>query len=535
MIKLLVSTILLISIFSSSVNALIRPNFYYRVNWENINCIRAPCPQYSAQKVNTNENPTAISSIIYPAGFNNTYLDKEEARSLIVFGSIQPNPDFPNEAKDLKVVRVYKALPLGNSALSSDKYYIFNDNGIRCITTPCFSTNAVLLNVHTKQSISDIIQPYAKNVGKYFDSAWLASKTIRTDDFGLIGQGTIDSGKITISNSFINLPDPSGKCGALPLLKCQGGSMTTYSRNENRCLTSPTCTTASFCTLGMPLCPVGYRLDQFSSTEAKGCPKYFCDPVFVLSWKNVQCFVPPCPQYSIEKINTNEKSQKILDFIYPNGLNKTFLIGEQSKSLIVLGSTQPSSKFPNNATDFLVKRVYKSLPLGNNETSTDKFYIFGDNGVRCKNAPCPSITAVLLNTHTQETITTINQPYSKNVGFFDSVWLSSKNIRSDDFGLIGQGTIKSGVISISNSFIYLPDPPIKCPELPLLDCVEGHSTTYSRDENRCLTSPKCTKLGVCTLSIPLCNKGYRLDSFPSTELNGCPKFYCDPEFVDKTH
>ncbi|KAN0037418.1 hypothetical protein ACTFIV_002764 [Dictyostelium citrinum] len=256
---------------------------------------------------------------------------------------------------------------------------------------------------------------------------------------------------------------------------------------------------------------------------------------YKVDWQNIQCFVPPCPQYTIQKVNTNEKSQKILDFIFPTGLNKTFLLKDESRTLIVLGSTQPSAKFPNNATDFLVTRVYKSLPLGNKETSTDKYYIFGDNGIRCKTSPCPNIVAALLNVHNQEIINTINQPYGKKVGFFDSVWLSSKNIRSDDFGLIGQGTIKNGVIEISNSFIYLPDPPTKCPELPLLKCVEGTSMTYSRDENRCLTSPRCTKLGVCTLSIPLCNKGYRLVSFPSTELNGCPKFYCDPEFVDKTH
>ncbi|KAM9965269.1 hypothetical protein ACTFIW_005081 [Dictyostelium discoideum] len=256
---------------------------------------------------------------------------------------------------------------------------------------------------------------------------------------------------------------------------------------------------------------------------------------YKVDWENIQCLVPPCPQYTIQKVNTNEKSQKILEFIFPNGLNKTSLLKDESKTIIVLGTTQPSSKFPNNATDFLVTRVYKSLPLGNKQTPTDKYYMFGDNGTRCKTSPCPNIVAALLNVHSQEIIKTISQPYEKNVGFLDSVWLSSKNIRSDDFGLIGQGTIKNGVISISNSFIYLPDPPIKCPELPFLKCVEGNSMTYSRDENRCLVSPRCTKFGVCTLSIPLCNKGYRLVSFPSTELNGCPKFFCDPEFVTKTH
>ncbi|KAN0025954.1 hypothetical protein ACTFIU_001718 [Dictyostelium citrinum] len=281
MLKLFISTILLILLFSKSESTLIRPNFYYRVGWENINCVRAPCPQYSAQKVNTNENPNAILSIIYPAGYNKTYLDREEGRSLIVFGSIQPNPDFPNEAKDLKVVRVYKALPLGNPALPSDKYYIFTDNGIRCITTPCPSTDAVLLNVHTKQAVSDIVMPYSKNVGNYFDSAWLGSKTVRSDDYGLIGQGTINSGKVTVSNAFIHLPDPIGKCESLPLMKCQAGSIMTYSRNENRCLTSPTCTQSSFCTLAMPLCPTGYRLAQFRATEAHGCTKYYCDPSFV--------------------------------------------------------------------------------------------------------------------------------------------------------------------------------------------------------------------------------------------------------------
>ncbi|EAL69907.1 hypothetical protein DDB_G0275253 [Dictyostelium discoideum AX4] len=282
MIKLFcISAILFIFIFSLGESTLIRPNFYYRIDWENINCIRAPCPQYSAQKVNTNENSTAILSFIYPDGYNKSYLFSEEARSLIIFGSIQPNPNFPTEAKDLKVVRVYKSLPLGNPASATDKYYIFGDNGVRCVTTPCASTDAVLLNIRTKQTVSDILMPYSKNVGKYFDSAWLGSKTVRSDDYGLIGQGTFSSGKITISNAFIHLPDPIGKCDSLPLLKCPGGSIMTYSRNENRCLASPTCTQSSFCTLGMPLCPAGYRLDQFRATEANGCPKYYCDPTFV--------------------------------------------------------------------------------------------------------------------------------------------------------------------------------------------------------------------------------------------------------------
>ncbi|EGC33065.1 hypothetical protein DICPUDRAFT_95133 [Dictyostelium purpureum] len=271
-----------ISFCLAEENAMIRPNGYYSVSWEDIRCFRAPCPQYVATKLNCNDTKN-ILSINLPASLKSyqNYLTSNESNSVIFFGNISPSPGFPKEASDFNVIRAYKKLPLGNTPASTDKFYLFSDNGIRCIKAPCPSTKAVLVNLYGQsQVVSSIKQPYEANVGSLFDSEWLSSKTVRSDDNGLIGQGTIVNGEVVVSNSYVRLPDPSSKCPSLPLLKCKANNVVIFTRDENRCLTSPSCTDSGGCALFLPICPEGYYLDSWRGAKF-GCNGYHCDAYFL--------------------------------------------------------------------------------------------------------------------------------------------------------------------------------------------------------------------------------------------------------------
>ncbi|EGC37345.1 hypothetical protein DICPUDRAFT_150105 [Dictyostelium purpureum] len=283
--KLLLSLCLLIfsTLCYAEVNDIIRPNFYYLVSWSSKVCVRAPCPQYTIQNLNS-ATTRSILGINIPAALKSyeKYLTLNESNSVIIYGNVSPSPQYPTEATDLNIVRAFKKLPLGNTAAATDKFYLFTDNGMRCVKAPCDSITAILANLYGQtQKVNTVKQPYQANVGSLFDSVWLSSKTVRSDDNGIIGQATINSnGEVIISNSYVRLPDPSSKCPALPLLKCQANNVVIYTRDENRCLADPNCTESGFCTLSIPVCPEGYYLDSWKGAKF-GCNNYHCDAYFL--------------------------------------------------------------------------------------------------------------------------------------------------------------------------------------------------------------------------------------------------------------
>ncbi|KAK5577266.1 hypothetical protein RB653_002207 [Dictyostelium firmibasis] len=256
-------------------------NYYYKVTHVPIYCITTPCSQYRVHKVNTQDPEIVIENFVFPNGIEQNYFLLQEANTAIFYGTIIANRNGYN-VNDFKVKRVYKQLPLGNSLTSTDKYYMFALSGIVCITTPCPSVSAILLNFDTTTNVNDVKQQYETNVN-HFDSNWLFQKQFESQENRLIGVGTINSeGEAIVSSSYVRLPDPISSCPALPLLKCQSGHVVTYERDSNRCLSNPTCSNDNdtrLCILSIPVCPTGYDLVSYTSITT--CPTYNCDAYFL--------------------------------------------------------------------------------------------------------------------------------------------------------------------------------------------------------------------------------------------------------------
>ncbi|KAN0003368.1 hypothetical protein ACTFIZ_009541 [Dictyostelium cf. discoideum] len=275
----LIFTIISISIcFGSQLPT----NYYYKVTHVPIYCITTPCSQYRVHKLNTQDPEIVIENFVFPNGVEQNYFSLQEANTAIFFGTIIANRNGYN-VNDFKVKRVYKQLPQGNALASTDKYYMFASSGIVCITTPCPSISAILLNIdNAATNVNDVKQPYEINV-PLFDSNWLFQKQFESESNRLISVGTINSqGEVIVSSSFVRLPDPISSCPALPLLKCQGGHVTVFERDSNRCLTNPQCSNDNdtrACILSVPTCPTGYDLVSYTSIST--CPAYNCDAYFL--------------------------------------------------------------------------------------------------------------------------------------------------------------------------------------------------------------------------------------------------------------
>ncbi|EGC33069.1 hypothetical protein DICPUDRAFT_154923 [Dictyostelium purpureum] len=271
--------VLFVSCYGAESSATIN-NYYYKLSYRNIQCITVPCPQYEVQKINTNNGAIVVENIVFPNGLEQNFLTLSEADTVIFYGSLIANRNGYN-MNDFKVVKAYKRLPQPNVSTSTDKYYMIGDNGVRCITTPCFSIDAALLNTATSTAVQDIYEPYSTNVN-LFDGSWLSAKLFNDETQRYIGLGSIDStGKIVLSSVYVRLPDPSKPCPSFPLLKCADGFTTVYERDLNRCLTNPTCTTQSgACALYVPTCPTGYRLASYPGGNF-GCPVYNCDSIYI--------------------------------------------------------------------------------------------------------------------------------------------------------------------------------------------------------------------------------------------------------------
>eukprot|EP01132_Coremiostelium_polycephalum_P009323 gene9323-11430_t len=203
------------------------------------------------------------------------------------------------------------------------------------------------------------------------------------------------------------------------------------------------------------------------------------------------------------------------------------------------------SKLSNNK-QFNVLSAYKMMePIGVVKSdippipSDPKFYLIDFLDIMCKKAPCDNYDLIPANFPSQA-IRTI-QPNHSNVyaDHIDQDWYNYQSTR----GMIHIVTNVNYTENpsqqppqIIRSFAKLPDPESPCPRPIHVDCNVNKTNVWTRDHNRCYHGDGCIQVSIhsCPFIPALCTSpGYRLVSFPSKPL-GCPKFFCDPDFLDTT-
>eukprot|EP01133_Synstelium_polycarpum_P017480 gene17480-20856_t len=250
---------------------------------------------------------------------------------------------------------------------------------------------------------------------------------------------------------------------------------------------------------------------------------------------NVVCKKAPCPAFTLSKVNVATAPEtSITKFIFANPSTEPAFIAAPTSELVVSGIFV-ADIYPGHYR-FLVLSFYRVLPFtGIASVPTGRFYRLKDSGIRCITTPCPSQALVELNTGIETLIFGYTSPYSV-IPMFDGNWLHAELFDVAPYGAIVQANI--GADNYANTervFVNLPDPTTPCPAIVPSVCNNaiGQVNIFQRDEKRCISASGCTQGGACILSIPSCEPGYRLVSFPSG-IFGCPSYVCDAEFLDET-
>ncbi|KAF2072597.1 hypothetical protein CYY_006094 [Polysphondylium violaceum] len=252
---------------------------------------------------------------------------------------------------------------------------------------------------------------------------------------------------------------------------------------------------------------------------------------YYLQYEPKQCYTIPCAQYRATKANSNE-SFNILGISFISGINANDFL-KQSENVVIygtLGGTQYKDHF-----NLASIAAFKPLPQTTSLSKTlAPLYSFKSSGIVCIKAPCPSMSAVLVNSGQTTNIVGETEPYSSTVTLFDKDWFFGRFYQEGNPKLLAQGSIVNSTFAISNAFISLPDPASPCPKVSKPLCNKpGTVGIFTRDQNRCVSSAGCVEGGACILSIPVCPSGYRLSSYPGGKF-GCPVYNCDAKFLKET-
>eukprot|EP01132_Coremiostelium_polycephalum_P000843 gene843-1050_t len=245
-----------------------------------------------------------------------------------------------------------------------------------------------------------------------------------------------------------------------------------------------------------------------------------------------RCAFPRCGGYFLKEVNQNRKEiyTPRFNFDTPVSMNKSLVLDAAPNTVVVFGY------FLNG--DFRMVEAFKMIPPASRSapeiTPDCKYYFLKFNGVVCITEPCPSYDALLLNIN-NITTTVLPKHDIYSTGHVDQSWYIDKAINNANMvHLISDVSGETELPRIVRSFVKIPDPQYPCPPVEKTDlCVGNQVQVYTRDRERCYQSDGCVASGFCILSIPVCNPGYTLISFPGRP-NGCPIYYCDADFLDKT-
>lgn len=154
---------------SEGAASLATTSTYYRVRQDFRRCMFPMCGGYWVSRVNKSTTTCSdgkLASECYvatidwsSAGLTREDVDNSGATSLVLRGTIGWL-----EYDGIGKFGAFKTTEAWGSTIVEDgtgNFYRVNDNGIRCITTPCFSLNADKLNTTTTRTLSSLSGTYA--------------------------------------------------------------------------------------------------------------------------------------------------------------------------------------------------------------------------------------------------------------------------------------------------------------------------------------------------------------------------------------
>ncbi|KAM9983892.1 hypothetical protein ACTFIY_000610 [Dictyostelium cf. discoideum] len=254
----------------------------------------------------------------------------------------------------------------------------------------------------------------------------------------------------------------------------------------------------------------------------------------------------------ISNVEIPKKSKLNLSIITDLQNNQLEGIGQEEKPF----STQFDSKVivsgefkDEDSKDFIVSDIYHQMELLKDTNTVNPktikvkeyYYFMSPSPLICNSMiNCSNIIIDKVNNNEPfGFLEKFNEPYSKSMSLLDLNWFNSRLVTNDNnYNSIIKGyQYGSNELIISKVYINTLDPIDGCSassQQKQPKCRFGKIATYTRDLNRCPVFDKCVKKSPCHLGRPHCNQGYRLSSLPFGE-KGCPKYYCDPEFLPITN
>lgn len=246
-----------------------------------------------------------------------------------------------------------------------------------------------------------------------------------------------------------------------------------------------------------------------------------------------RCVSPMCGGFWVKDLNSTMQERYVSGFDFSDSSLPQSVHGVVTSApdheLIVFGRLGPKESRFDTRT-FLVKRAWRGMP-GKTFSATDKFYGLFPTKIACITTPCATLQTTRLNRTTGHTMATDVDVTAALAARVDDQWMMSR-VFSGKTVLAGTIVRKDRHVTVTAKqvFVELPDRVVPCPGDAAPRCPSGQIASYERTPDRC-TEPtgSCTPIGVCARPIFGCDAGYRQVSW----VNICPRFACEPEFLEE--
>ncbi|EGC38871.1 hypothetical protein DICPUDRAFT_91339 [Dictyostelium purpureum] len=282
--KLLICLLILLTInlvYSKEEWFFLRPDFR--------KCAAPLCGGNFLTKVNDQEGKEyhQVQTSLVDATINMSLL--EDYANIIVLGELEKTElanDPSGEYYSLFLKGIYHTMGLPPQSPNPkmikvrENYYMLSAGSCNSDFSTCSGIKAALVNSNTNTPINSYVNPYT--TVPLLDSNWFTSRLLGKSGRSAIAKGYIVGNKLTISMVYISSSDPSTACPT-NTISCPTNQIPAFTRKDNsRCPIFDGCTPRGPCPLYIPHCQDGYTLYRLPNKASRGCPKYYCDPSFLI-------------------------------------------------------------------------------------------------------------------------------------------------------------------------------------------------------------------------------------------------------------
>jgi len=267
-------------------------NSFYLVSPDIRACAAPLCGGYFVRPLSdsSDSSGTYVSSLDFSTSnitadgfqYNTSIITNAAPRDLILYGKIGPT-EGTFELHKFDVVSAYVAIqstatPTLSSSHKKKKavgdYFQVGQLLTASVckktkSSACFSS----LSLTTEQTES-LRKVKIQISGVFEDTAWFNYLVTS----GSISYGSLKTDSLSVSNIFIQIPQPN--CIPTPHAFCPDGTVSAFTRQPDRCLTFTGCAQPGICPLFIPACGHGFTIVAIPQLSG-GCPAFYCDPDFL--------------------------------------------------------------------------------------------------------------------------------------------------------------------------------------------------------------------------------------------------------------